>query len=68
MRYGHETVKFWQIGYRLFHGNILRVMSGIRNFGQVWDGTSERGFFDPSKLCRTKWALRLKTLLQTPHQ
>ena len=20
MRYGHETVKFWQIGYRLFHG------------------------------------------------
>jgi hypothetical protein len=24
-------------------------MSGIRNFGQVWDGTSERGFFDPLK-------------------
>jgi hypothetical protein len=21
MRYGHETVKFWQIGYRLFHGD-----------------------------------------------
>ena len=38
MRYGHETVKFWQIGYRLFHGNFLRFMSGIRNFGQVLDG------------------------------
>ena len=49
MRYGHETVKFWQIGYRLFHGKFLRFMSGIRNFGQALDGTSERGFFDPLK-------------------
>jgi hypothetical protein len=49
MRYGHETVKLWQIGYRLFHGKFLRFMSGIRNFGQVLDGTSERGFFDPSE-------------------
>ena len=49
MRYGHETVKFWQIEYRLFHGKFPRFMSGIRNFGQVWDGTSERGFFDPLK-------------------
>ena len=47
MRYGHETVKFWQIGYRLFYGTFLRFMSGIRNFGQVWDGTSERGVFYP---------------------
>ena len=44
MRYGHETVKFWQIGYRLFHGKFLRFMSGIHNFG-----ISERGFFDPLK-------------------
>ena len=49
MRYGDETVKFWQIGYRLFHGNFLRFMSGIRNFEQVWDGTSERVFFYPLK-------------------
>jgi hypothetical protein len=27
----------------------LRFMSGIRNFGQVLDGTSEKGFFDPLK-------------------
>jgi hypothetical protein len=44
MRYGHETVKFWQIGYWLFHGKFLRFMSGIPNFGQIWDGTSERFF------------------------
>ena len=49
MRYGHEIVMFWQIGYRLFHGKFLRFMSGIRNFGQVREGTSERGFFDPLK-------------------
>ena len=49
MRYGHETVKFWQIGYRLFHGKFFRFMSGIRNFGQVLDGTLERDFFDPLK-------------------
>jgi hypothetical protein len=30
-------------------GNFLRFMFGIRNFGQVWDGTSVRGFFDPLK-------------------
>jgi hypothetical protein len=49
MSYAHETVKFWQIGYRLFHGKFLRFMSGIRNFGQVLDGTSEKGFFDSLK-------------------
>lgn len=57
MRYGHETVKFWQIGYGLFHEKFLRFMSGIRNFGQVLDGTSEREFFLIRwNLCRTKWA------------
>ena len=24
-----ETVKFWQIGHRLFHGKFLRFMSGL---------------------------------------
>jgi hypothetical protein len=32
-----------------FHGKFLRFMCGIRNFGQVLDGTSEKGFFDPLK-------------------
>jgi hypothetical protein len=47
--YGHETLKFWKIGYRLFHGKFPRFMSRIRNFRQVLDGTSEKGFFDPLK-------------------
>lgn len=47
MRYGKETLKFWQIGYRLFHGKFLRFMSGPRSYGQVLDGTSEKGVFDP---------------------
>jgi hypothetical protein len=27
--YGHETVKFWQIGYRLFHGNFSALCPGF---------------------------------------
>ena len=47
MRYRPETVKFWQIGYRLFHGKYLRFMSGLRNFGQILQGLSNRGVHDP---------------------
>ncbi|MEW8548481.1 MAG: hypothetical protein AB2693_33680 [Candidatus Thiodiazotropha sp.] len=47
MRYRPETVKFWQIGFRLFHGKVLRFMSGLRNFGQILEGVSERGKHDP---------------------
>jgi hypothetical protein len=54
MRYGREIVQFWQIGYRLFHGKLLRFMCRIRNFGQVLDGTSEKGFFDPLSLFQTE--------------
>ena len=47
MRYRPETVKFWQIGYRLFHGKFLRFMSGLRSLGQVLDKSSDKGLFDP---------------------
>ena len=33
MRYGHETVKLWQIGYRLFHGKCPDVRDP-----QLWTG------------------------------
>ena len=36
MRYGHEIVKFWQIGYRLFHGKFLRFMSGSATLDRFW--------------------------------
>ena len=42
-----ETVKFWQIGHRLFHGKFLRFMSGLRNTGNILDGSSERGRIEP---------------------
>ena len=49
MRYREETLQFWRIGYRLFHGKFIRFMSGMRSFDQVLDGTSDKGFFDPLK-------------------
>ncbi|MEW8548751.1 MAG: hypothetical protein AB2693_35060, partial [Candidatus Thiodiazotropha sp.] len=48
MRYQAETVQFWRIGYRLFHGKFLRFMSGLRNSGQVLDKEAERGDLDPT--------------------
>ena len=35
MRYREQTTKFWQIGFRLFHGKFLRFMSGLGNSGQI---------------------------------
>ena len=49
MRYRPETFKFWQIGYRIFHGKFLRFMSGLRSSGQVLDSSSEKGLFDPAE-------------------
>ena len=49
MRYRFpETVKFWQIGNRLFHGKFIWFMSGLRHFGHVVEGSCDRGVFDPS--------------------
>ena len=46
MRYNPKCVKFWQIGYRLFHGKFLRFMSGL---GHVVGGVSEKGDFNPAE-------------------
>jgi len=43
-----ETLQFWQIGLRLFHGKFIRFMSGTKNQGQILDQTSEKGYFDPA--------------------
>ena len=34
MWYSPNVVKFWRIGYRLFHGKFLRFMGGYKNLGQ----------------------------------
>lgn len=43
MRYQKETVKFWQLGYRLFHGKFIRFMSGLKNYGQILDEEAKSG-------------------------
>ena len=36
MRYECPAVnKFWQIGYKIFHGKWLRFMSGPKNTGDI---------------------------------
>ncbi|KAK3086499.1 hypothetical protein FSP39_019282 [Pinctada imbricata] len=47
MRYRSETLKFWQIGYKLFHGKFLRFMTGLKNEGEILNHDTEKGFFDP---------------------
>lgn len=47
MRYRPETIKFWQIGYRLFHGKFLRFMAGPRHAGHVLTSKTEKGYYDP---------------------
>jgi hypothetical protein len=49
MRYNPKCVKFWQIGYRLFHGKFLRFMSGLKHLGHVVGGVSEKGDFNPAE-------------------
>ena len=50
MRYLREdTRQFWEVGYRLFKGKFIRFMAGPRNFGQIVDGSTERGFCTPQK-------------------
>lgn len=49
MRYRFpETLQFWQIGLRIFHGEFIRFMSGTQNQGKILDQTSEKGYFDPA--------------------
>ena len=47
MIYSDESMKFWKIIYRLFHGKVLRFFSGTKSVGQVLDGSSVKGNFDP---------------------
>ena len=43
-----ETVQFWRIGQKLFHGRFLRFISGRKNQGQIVQGSTYRG------VCGTK--------------
>ena len=43
----NTTLKFWKVLYRLFHGKCLRFMSGVKSVGQVVEGTSQKGLYNP---------------------
>ena len=48
MRYFQkETLRFWEVGYRLFRGKFLRFMSGPRGLGQVISGGKSKGQCTP---------------------
>ena len=47
MFYSDSCLKFWKVMYRLFHGKVLRFMSGIKSTGQVVKDMSSKGSYDP---------------------
>jgi hypothetical protein len=49
MVYSEKTMKFWKILYKLFHGKALRFMSGAKSAGQVIDGSTSKGLYDPQR-------------------
>ena len=46
MTYPVDSLEFWKVLYRLFHGKCLRFMSGAKSAGQVVDGTSQKGLYN----------------------
>lgn len=57
MRYDNSAVnKFWRIGYKMFHGKWLRYMSGPKHKGDLINGQSHPGEFDP-KLSRINYSV-----------
>ena len=46
-----ETVQFWRIGQKLFHGRFLRFISGPKNQGQIVQGSTYRGVCDTKESC-----------------
>jgi hypothetical protein len=47
MRYTEQTLSFWKVGYKLFHGKFLRFMGGPKSEGQVIGKDSTIGNLDP---------------------
>lgn len=50
MSYSEECMKFWKVLYRLFHGKVLRFMSGMRS-GQLLEQSEQRGHINPQSTC-----------------
>ncbi|CAG2218815.1 unnamed protein product [Mytilus edulis] len=54
MQYSSESMKFWKVVYRLFHGKALRFLSGEKSIGQVIDGSSSKGLVQSPYLKKDK--------------
>ena len=49
MTYPKESIRFWKVMYRLFHGKALRFMAGSKSTGNVITAEEKRGAFNPQK-------------------
>lgn len=47
MTYSNDSLKFWKVVYKLFHGKVLRFLSGTNSVGQVVDGDTNKWTYDP---------------------
>ena len=48
MFYSEKCIKFWKVMYRLFHGKVLRFMSGLKSSGQIISNFATKGLFNPT--------------------
>jgi len=50
MKYQYpQTLQFWKIRQKWFHGRFYRFMPGPKNQGQILQGLTYRGFYDPQE-------------------
>ena len=44
MVYRKDTKLFWRVVFKLFHGNVIRLFSGVMSLGTVLNGQGTRGY------------------------
>lgn len=47
MWYWPDTLKFWKLGYRIFHERFVLFMSGMKSIGNAINAEEELGNYDP---------------------
>ena len=53
--YSKETMHFWKIGYKLFHGNFVRFMGGLKNTGQLISNKDNKLFCCTNPKCQSRF-------------
>ena len=62
MTYRGDTLKFWKVLYRLFHGKTLRFLSGMKSSGHVVTGECAKGSYSPQH-SRINFAVPSRTVI-----